>query len=817
MSLLTLLFALTLFVSATLLFWAQPLVGKMLLPLLGGAPAVWNTCMLFFQGMLLAGYAYALLLTSALKVRWQAIAHIALLALAALTFPFAISEHAAQSALLQNYPTLWLLGALLTLIGLPFFVVSATGPLLQKWFSATPHPAARDPYFLYAASNLGSMAALLAFPALFEPTLDVRRQSWLWAAAYAALVLLTLLCALAVWRTRARSSRAGQGDEDESREEPAVAFEGSGTSSASESAPSPAALGPTEPLVKASEPATTTSQKPSPERDERASKAVTLRRRLLWVALAFIPSTLMLSVTTYISTDIAAAPLLWVIPLALYLLTLVLAFARRQFISRHLLGRLLAGAALLLVLVYLSGATEPAAFIMLLHLIFFFIAALACHMRLADDRPSVRHLAEFYLWVAVGGALGGLFNAIIAPLIFSAIIEYPLAIVLACMIRPHGANDDEDRERRKDKMSDAREARAGRFAADAEETKSPPRRRWLDVAYPLAFFVVTASLSLITAHYGVSTLESVALVFGAPLILINHLFRKQPVRFALALGAVMLGGIFFAEARDRTLHAERNFFGTLRVSRDTGARWLQLYHGSTIHGRQFLDAERRCVPLTYYHPAGPLGQVFALYHARPAAPQVAIVGLGAGAMAAYARPDERWTFYEINPAVVRIAQDPQHFTYLSECARAPVEMVVGDARLRLREAADGQYGLLVLDAFSSDAIPLHLLTREALRIYLSKLAEGGIIALHISNRSLNLHPALGALARDAGLVALGYDDWNDDPASGKAPSQWVVMARSPVDLGLLVSDRRWMPLSASAEREVWTDDFSNIVSVLRWF
>ncbi len=812
MSLLTLLFALTLFVSATLLFWAQPLVGKMLLPLLGGAPAVWNTCMLFFQGMLLAGYAYALLLTSALKVRWQAVAHIALLALAALAFPFALSESVAQSALLQNYPTLWLLGALLAVIGLPFFVVSATGPLLQKWFSATPHPAARDPYFLYAASNLGSMAALLAFPALFEPTLDVRRQGWLWAATYGALALLTLLCALAVWRSPARRN----GEDERVEDKPAGAFEGSGTSAASESAPSPAAPGPTEAWGNESKPATTASQMASPELNERESKIVTLRRRLLWVALAFIPSTLMLSVTTYISTDIAAAPLLWVIPLALYLLTLVLAFARWQFISRHLLGRLLAGAALLLVLVYLSGATEPAAFIMLLHLVFFFIAALACHMRLADDRPGVRHLAEFYLWVAVGGALGGLFNAIIAPLVFNAIIEYPLAIILACMIRPHGAND-EDRGRDEDRAGDTSEERAGRFAEDTQATKPPPRRRWLDVAYPLGFFVVTASLSLITAHYGVSTLESVALVFGAPLILINHLFRQQPVRFALALGAVMLGGIFFAEARDRTLRAERNFFGTLRVARDAGARWVQLCHGSTIHGRQFLDAGRRCVPLTYYHPDGPLGQIFALYHARPASPQVAVVGLGAGAMAAYARPAEHWTFYEINPAVVRIAQDPQHFTYLSECARAPVEMIVGDARLRLREAANEQYGLIVLDAFSSDAIPLHLLTREALRIYLSKLAEGGIIALHISNRSLNLHPALGALARDAGLVALGFDDWNDDPASGKAPSQWVVMARAPVDLGLLVEDRRWTPLPASAEREVWTDDFSNIVGVLRWF
>jgi spermidine synthase len=779
-SALTLLFATTLFTSATLLFWVQPMVAKMLLPLLGGTPAVWNTCMLFFQAMLLAGYAYALLVSKYFSLHWQVGAHIILLLLTALTFPILISEATVRSVPREGNPSLWLLGSLLTTVGLPFFTVSTFSPLLQKWFAETRQSASRDPYFLYAASNAGSLLALLSYPLLLEPTLTLRGQSRLWSLAYALLVLLLAACAYALLR-RTKTSEAAL--------------------------PHPMADPVADPVaVDANDARDETPHSPSHEAHEAQEthgdvapiERLTWRRRLRWVALAFVPSSLMLGVTTYFSTDIASLPLLWVIPLSLYLLTLVFAFAQRQIFKPHTMARLLPGVALVFTLVYLSGATQPVWLLLLSHLFFFFIAALVCHAQLAADRPSVRHLTEFYLLMSVGGVLGGLFNALLAPALFNTTLEYPLVIILACLLLPRASSS------------------GGGDALDANDAQETPRERWLDIGVPASIALMTILLALVVRRFAFDWVQSLALVVGVPLI-ISYLLRRRPVRFALALGAVMLGSSFHAGLNRETLIAERNFFGTLRVTQDTASDTHWLYHGTTIHGRQSHALERHCEPLSYYHREGPLGQVFKSFAEQPANGNVAIVGLGTGATTAYTRAGQSWTYYEINPAVVAIARDPAYFTYLSYCAAAPVQISLGDARLQLQSAPPAHYGLIVLDAFSSDAIPMHLMTLEALDLYLSKLAPGGLLVFHISNRSLDLHPVVADLARARNLSGLIFDDTARNQPSGKEPSQWVVMARRAEDMQTLATDTaRWQKLEGRPDRQVWTDDFSNIVSIFKW-
>ncbi|HYN86287.1 MAG TPA: hypothetical protein VER32_13650 [Pyrinomonadaceae bacterium] len=801
-----LLFATTLFVSAALLFWVQPLIAKLLLPLLGGTPAVWTTCMLFFQGVLLAGYAYALALTRRLAPRTQAAVHVALLAAAAFALPFGVTQEAARSTPAQEDPTAWLLWTLAASVGLPFFALSASAPLFQKWFSETRHASAKDPYFLYAASNAGSLFALVAFPLLFEPFVRLDAQRRAWACGYFALVVLTFACALAARRYGA--ARGAVETTDDGHDD---------------------------------------------------GRHVTWRRRLLWVALAFVPSSLVLGVTTYVTTDVAAVPLLWVVPLALYLLTFILAFARtRRPAWRRLASLVLPGAAIVLTLVYLSGATEPAWFLVLIHLAFFFVAAFVCHARLADDRPSARHLAEFYLWLSVGGVAGGIFNAVVAPLIFDRVVEYPLAVLLACLLRAPLAGarrDDEDAQgvgvggrllrglglnlresRTESRLSDAWRTSddaqgggamtadvtgisAGADDADEKDEAGGRRARALDFVLPVAVGCGVAALTYLCERFDIGGVERLALSLGVPLVVVNHFFTRRPARFALALGAVMLASVAFGEWGASTLHRERNFFGTLRVSYDAGNDTRRLAHGSTIHGRQFAAAARRCEPLSYYHRLGPLGSVFDAAHSRGDAPlrRVAAVGLGTGTSVAYSRAGEQWTFYEINPAVVRIARDPRFFTYLSDCAAGQVEVVLGDARLRLGDAPEGAYDLILLDAFSSDAIPASLLTREALAVYLSKLNAGGLVLFHTSNRGLDLSAVVGGLARDAGLAAVIMDDSEYLHDIGKEPSQWVAVARRAEDLSALRGDARWLPLEEHPARRfvLWTDDFSDIVSVFK--
>jgi hypothetical protein len=735
-ALLSALFAVTLFVSSALLFFVQPFFAKLVLPLLGGTPAVWNTCAVFFQTALLAGYAYAHATTAWLGLRGQALLHGALL-LAALVFLPPVLSHAAGPPDVEH-PIPWLLRVLLGTVGLPFLVLSAGGPLLQKWFAATGHPAARDPYFLYGASNLGSLLALLGYPVLVEPffpltgradssaaSLLLRTQAGLWTAGYLLLLGLTVACVFFVRRE--------------------------GKISTAEEIP--------------------------PERPP-------LGRRLRWLALAFVPSSLMLSVTTYLTTDIAAIPLLWVVPLSLYLVTFILAFARRRLVPRSSLRHLQPLVILLLALVLLSEATEPVVVLVALHLGGFLAIALACHGELADDRPAPRYLTEFYLWLAAGGALGGIFNGLLAPLLFNSIAEYPAALVLAALLL------------------------------------SPPKPGWAprrDLAWAVAFGAATALWLVLCQALGLPPGQlTLAVVFG-PAAVVCYTFWAHRLRFALGVAALLASGVLYHGVHGRSLYRERSFFGVHRVTREPGGGFNELVHGNTVHGRQSLDPERRRLPLTYYHPTGPIGRLFPSFTGSRAKRRVAVVGLGAGSLAAYAQAGQQWTFYEIDPAVARIAQDPRFFTFLSDCP-AEVTIRLGDARLTLADAPDQAYDLLVIDAFSSDAIPLHLLTREALHLYLCKLTPDGLLAFHVSNRYLSFEQILADLAQDAGLPCYSKHDLNlldAEREEGKSPSQWVCLPRRKEDEPLL-RWRLWERVPPRPHVPVWTDEFSNLLGILKW-
>ncbi len=727
-------YTLAIFVSATLLFVVQPMFARMVLPLLGGSPAVWNTALVFYQAALLVGYGYAHLSTRLLGVRRQALLHMPLLLLPLLVLPMAIP--AGWTPPIDSSPIPWMLSLLAAVVGLPFVVVSSSSPLLQKWFAATGHRSAADPYFLYAASNLGSMLALLSYPLLLERTLRLREQSQLWSAGYLLLVGLVAACAVLLWR-------------------------------------SPPSVG--------AAPATADAERLAP------------RRVLRWILLAFVPSSLMTSVTTYISTDIAAIPLLWVVPLALYLLTFTLVFAARPPLPHRWMLRAMPLALLPLVFVLLSGLNQPILLIILLHLAAFFVVAMVCHGMLAQDRPPVQSLTAFYMWMSFGGMLGGLFNAIVAPLLFTSIAEYPLVLFVACLALP----------------------------GLLPPGRAQPAQRLLDALLPATLAVAGVTLARLLPALGAVPLSlAQALGYALPLLAgLLFALRGQTLRFALTVGALLLAGTLLGGRLGDSIYTERSFFGVHRVVLFTLADsgdYHGLVHGNTLHGTQSQDPARAREPLNYYYPSGPVGQAFEALGPRHAGRPVAVVGLGAGSLGCYARPGQPWTFYEIDPAVARIARDPALFTFLRDCA-PDARIVLGDARLSLESAPDGGYGMIFLDAYSSDAPPLHLLTREALALYQRKLAPGGVLLFHLTNRHLDLEAVLGALAQDAGLVALLGEERAIDPADSaraKAPSRWMAMARSAADLGPLAGDARWRSPQSPAGTPVWTDDFSSLITVL---
>ncbi|MDQ4071329.1 MAG: fused MFS/spermidine synthase [Actinomycetota bacterium] len=713
--------------------------ARFVLPLFGGAPAVWNTSMVFFQTALLAGYLYAHATTRRLGVRRQAALHLGVVLLPLVVLPLAVPDGWAPAE--GESPVPLLLGLLLVAVGPPFFVVSTTAPLLQRWLGGTDHPAARDPYFLYRASNIGSVLGLLAYPLAVEPTLRLAEQAVVWAVGYSLLAALVAACAAAVWR----SGRPPSG------------------------------------WAPAAPPA------PDPDASTAAERPVTVKRRLRWIGLAFVPSSLMLGVTSYMTVDLAPVPLLWSVPLSLYLVSFIVAFApgaRNE--RRH--RRLVLGlpvAALLLSLLVLLEAREPLWLLIPLHLTGFLVAALVCHGELARDRPAVRSLTEFYIWMAVGGVLGGVFNALLAPVLFDSLTEYPLVIALACLCLPR---------------------RPGRFPAG-------PQTRWLDFAAPALLGAVVATILALASRAG-PEMELVGRGFALSMaagVALN--FARRPLRLALSVGAILLAGALLAPG-DRVLYQERSFFGVNRVEAEPGG-FHRLVNGTTTHGGQYRGPGRALEPTTYYHRSGPIGQFLTTVPRAGRTDRVAVLGLGGGGMACHARQGERWTFYEVDPTVERLARDPRLFTFLRDCPGRH-EVVLGDARLSLAHARERAYGLIVGDVFSSDAIPVHLLTREAIRLYRSKLTADGVLALHISNRYLDLGPVAAALARDAGLACLSQAEPQAAArrVPGKAAAHWVLMTASPDRLGPVATDPRWRPCRSEPGAEVWTDDFSNIVEAL---
>lgn len=741
-------FIISMFVSAALLFLVEPMMAKMALPMLGGTPAVWNTCLVFYQVTLLAGYLYAYAATKWLRRRTQIVLHIALAVTPLLVLPLRIPS--GWEPPVESNPVLWILAMLSVAVGLPFFLLSASTPILQRWFSQSGHKHADDPYFLYAASNTGSLVGLLGYPLLLEPTLRLSVQSHLWSYGYAVFLALTMACGALVWR-----AQPGMAVTESSPREEAGAIE-------------PSAV---------------------------------WRQRLRWIALAFVPASLMMGVTTALTTDVPAIPLFWVLPLATYLLSFVLVFAKRPPISHEWLTRRITFFILIALIPIVFKSKFPLLFLILLYLLVLLAVALMCHGQLARSRPKISRLAEFYLWISFGGVLGGIFNALVAPAIFSTVVEFPLMLIFATLLLP----------------SNAGESTTSATAAKVQ------RNDWLlPIALGLGLFAALSGL----AHTGAEFAHPLIIpIFGCSMVWCLS-FSKRRLRFAAGVTALLAASSFYTPEVGRVLHTERNFFGVLRVTNSPDGRLRYLIHGATLHGTQSLNPALSREPLAYYSRSGPAGsilralQVKILYgsNGEVRKPKWAVVGLGAGAMACYLKPGESLTYFEIDPLVESFAQDPRYFTYLRDCAPS-AEIVLGDARLKLRGEQDASFDLIVLDAFSGDMIPMHLMTKEVLALYLRKLKPGGMIAFHITNLYLNLAPTLGALARDNGLVCLMDDDnviSQTEESAGKLASKWLVMARSRADLGALATDPRWKPANVPLGTQVWTDDYSNLFRVIKW-
>ena len=736
------LFVLTILVGSFLLFQVQPMVARMVLPKLGGAPAVWNSAMLVYQALLLGGYAYAHWL-GRFAVRRQAMIHIALFVLAALWLPLGIAQIAPPA---PGQEALWVPLLLIASIGPVFFVVSAQAPLMQRWFAADTR--AGDPYYLYAASNLGSFAGLISYPALVEPNMPLATQSWGWTAGYGLLALLVAASAAARW--------TGKGVHDEAAD---------------------------------------SADDPRP----------TLRRQLHWLLIAAVPSGLMLSTTTHLTTDIVAMPLLWVLPLGLYLLSFSIAFSNAESIKGTF--RVLAPAVLLIAggqaLLSTSGGTMLIAF---MSLVMLFIVATTLHDYLYHLRPSPRHLTLFYLIMSAGGVLGGLFAALIAPLLFDWVYEHPILILAAAMLLQLPA--------------------------------LLPWDQWLKIANPRRIVILLLLLAAFTSWNLASNWDGtfngmnglwVGLTLAVGLLVIGWRWA-----YVLSLAMLMLGVGGVETLKSSTDGSRvRSYFGVYTVTDDVYRQQRRLAHGTTLHGLQHTDKRRELDPTTYYGHKSGVGLTLdkANQLAGPNA-AVGIVGLGAGTLSCYRKPGQAWTIFEIDPAMAAIARDPSKFTFISKCA-PNVPIVIGDARLQVAKLPPAQFDILVIDAFSSDAIPLHLLTKEAIGIYARALKPGGILLIHISNRFFDLQPVLAAEAQARGwsaAIRLDPSITDSDPMNrdfgNLTASSWVAMTATPDRLtqltgGLKPRDKAsedgvWVPLAARPGFTRWTDDYASTLPVLLW-
>ena len=750
-------FTLTILCSATLLFLVQPLFGRFLLPILGGSAGVWNTCMVFFQATLLLGYLYADVLTRRCSLAVQLLIHAGVLTAAAACLPLST-----QPAPGEGSPTLWLLQTLAVSVGPPFFALCATAPLLQRWFSQTPDPAAEDPYFLYGASNAGSMAGLLAYPSLLEPLLSRHSQSLAFTAGYTLTAVAVIACGLLASR------------------------------------------GPRRRL------------KPAPRHDRDVTPATlssTSRRRSLFViSLAAVPSSLVLGVTQHLTSDVAAIPLLWVMPLAVYLATFMFAFSAWPGISAVAWGMALPAAMAPAVFFLLASITRPLPLVIAAHLAVLFVGGMMCHRRLHELRPPAEELTRFFLLISIGGVVGGAFNALLAPTIFQSIVEYPLAIAALCWLRPQ----------------------VGSVVTPMASTPAEQPRR-LSAPWIAAAAAVGATLILMADRLlapGVLSSEA-----GGALPLLKPIVRSVPVLVVFGwLVAVQRPGAAAAAlsaalvvlpltgAGGRVIFQGRSFFGVHRVVLTPDGTWTSLHHGSTLHGEQARrvgdDEELAAVsvqPTAYYTRSGPLGDMVGLLEQKKRLGSVAVIGLGAGTIAAYAKPGMTLTFFEIDPLVVRIASDNRFFTYLGDVATDPsirLAGILGDGRLRLAEQPPASSDLIVIDAFSSDSIPVHLLTKEAVAMYASRLRPGGLIAFHVSNNHFNLAHPIAAISRELGLAAAVRSDFDVSPLDagfGKRPSVWAAVGGTADIAALQSAKPAWRPIVVPTDAKAWTDDHANLL------
>jgi hypothetical protein len=734
------------FLSALLLFGVQPMFTRMVLPRLGGSPSVWSVAMVFFQSMLLAGYAYAHVLTT-LRQRYTPVAiHLALLLAATLTLPLGIAQ-GWDAPPANDIAALWLFGLFIVSIGLPFLALSASNPLLQAWFVRTGHPEGHDPYFLYAASNIGSFLALLSYPALFEPAFTLQVQNRMWSVGFVLLILLVAGCAVLMLKGPRRRI------------------------------------------------AETRRTKNAPKPTWQAIGR--------WVFISAVPSGLLIAVTAHISTDVAAAPLMWAIPLSLYLLTWVLVFQRRPVIPHRIVLLLQPFAVATIVVLLFYTTWIPIFFNLGGHLLAFFVIALACHGELARTRPSPRDLTTFYVSLSFGGMVGGLFAGLIAPYAFSWVAEYPILAVLAVLCRP---------------LSQDIWKPFNRWLWPLSPSRWPRFDSWF---WPAA--AVVAIILLAPGFGGTPLGDEDTFLKLAVLALAGisiALFRDPPKSaLAVAIALMMIRIYPTGEYRVVTL---RSFFGVHKIYDTDDGRFRILKHGSTIHGAQMIADENgepitgRPEPITYYHDNSAMDQVIQAVRARKVGPlRTAVIGLGSGTLACRIESGEDWHFFEIDPTIIEIARDPKRFTFLSSCA-PNLPIVLGDARLTFAREPDRVYDLIIVDAYSSDAIPVHLATAEAMALYKSKLAPHGVVLMHISNRHLELKSVVEGIASANGLQTWIWSSDNEESDDNNFifSSEVAIVAEHADDIGELKWDNLWVFTPPDPAIRTWTDDYSNIAGAL---
>ncbi len=754
-------FAATVFLSAFLLFQSQLIIAKYLLSWFGGTPAVWTTCMFFFQVLLLAGYAYSHLISRRLSPRSQAVAHAGLLVLS-LALLLALARHWPAPILPgtgwkpvgSQTPVLDLLQLLMVSVGLPFFLLSTTSPLLQAWYQRAAPDA--SPYRLYALSNLGSLLGLASYPFLVEPELALSTQAWSWSWGYGIFVLGS--CACTLW--------AGK---------PAL--------------PQPAPL-----------------QFAPPGGEGRAEDAPGAGRHVLWISLAACASTLLLATTNRLCQDVAVIPFLWVLPLGLYLASLVICFDHERWYASQFFQSALAGALPLACVLLLRGPVTGIVTQIVLYSGVLFVCCMFCHGELARAKPAARHLTSFYLSLALGGALGGVFVALLAPLIFPAYWEYQAGL-LGCLVL------------------------AGVVAARDKASWYRGEKVWVPVLLFVAGLVapIAAGRTLRDAREAGYAVGVVAVFLAV--ILLGRSGRRGATRFlrsalagCSALLVTLIAGTLLVDLQSAQ-EVARNFHGVLAVldvePADPQRHARILKHGRVVHGVQYVEAAARRRPSSYFVRDSGLGLAL-LHHPRRAGEKsgrplrVGVVGLGIGTIAAYGRPGDTFRFYENNPEVLRLARDTRYFHYLEDTA-AQVEVVLGDGRLsleeELRRGQAQEFDLLALDAFSSDAVPVHLLTREAFEVYLAHLAPHGILAVNISNRSLDLRPVVLKLTEHYRLAVAFVPKDNPEPYS--LPSHWMLLARSPEVLRAPAIEAAKWEVGKIPEVLLWTDDYSNLFQVLK--